>query len=133
VDRASMANSLEVRAPLLDHRLIELTTRIPSSLKLRGTVGKYIFKKSLESVLPEDVLYRKKMGFAVPLASWLRRDLKSMAEAVLFPSQPDPMLDRRGVERLWKQHQSGLRDCSTPLWTILMYRLWQQRFGTGGT
>ncbi|ALA59786.1 asparagine synthase (glutamine-hydrolyzing) [Nitrospira moscoviensis] len=133
VDRASMANSLEVRAPLLDHRLIELTTRIPSSLKLRGTVGKYIFKKSLESLLPEDVLYRKKMGFAVPLASWLRHDLKPMAEAVLFPSQPDPMLDRQGVERLWTQHQSGLRDLSTPLWTILMYRLWQQRFGTANT
>jgi asparagine synthase (glutamine-hydrolysing) len=122
-----------VRAPLLDHRLIELTTRIPSSLKLRGTVGKYIFKKSLEALLPEDVLYRKKMGFAVPLASWLRHDLKPMAEAVLFPGQRDPMLDRQGVERLWTQHQSGLRDLSTPLWTILMYRLWQQRFGAANT
>lgn len=128
VDRASMANSLEVRAPLLDHRLIELTTRIPSSLKLKGATGKYIFKKALESSLPAEVLYRKKMGFAVPLASWLRQDLKLMAEDLLLSSQPDSLLDRRGVELLWKQHQSGLRDRSTPLWTILMYRLWRRRF-----
>ncbi|MDX2253595.1 MAG: asparagine synthase (glutamine-hydrolyzing) [Nitrospira sp.] len=128
VDRASMANSLEVRAPLLDHRLIELTTRIPSSLKLKGVTGKYIFKKALEPSLPAGVLYRKKMGFAVPLASWLRQHLKPMAEDLLLSSQPDSLLDRRGVERLWKQHQSGLRDRSTSLWTILMYRLWRRKF-----
>ena len=128
VDRASMANSLEVRSPLLDHRFIELTTRIPSSLKLKGSVGKYIFKKSLERMVPDDVLYRKKMGFAVPLASWLRKDLKPMAESLLLESQPDGMLDKRGVERLWKEHQSGLRNRSTELWTLLMFRMWQQRF-----
>jgi asparagine synthase (glutamine-hydrolysing) len=131
VDRASMANSLEVRAPLLDHRLIEFTTRIPSSLKLRGATGKYIFKKSLESLLPADVLYRKKMGFAVPLASWLREDLKPMAEALLFPERPDPLLNRRGVQLLWAQHQGGLRDRSTALWTVMMYCLWRRQFGLG--
>ena len=128
VDRASMANSLEVRSPLLDHRFMELTARIPSSLKLRGSVGKYIFKKSLEKVVPDDVLYRKKMGFAVPLASWLRRDLKPMAESLLLGSQPDGILDKQGVERLWTEHQSGLRNRSTELWTLLMFRMWQQRF-----
>lgn len=129
VDRASMANSLEVRSPLLDHRFIELTARIPSSLKLKGAVGKYIFKKSLEKLVPDEVLYRKKMGFAVPLASWLRKDLKPMAESLLLTSQPDGMLDKRGVERLWKEHQSGLRNRSTELWTLLMFRLWQKTFG----
>lgn len=128
VDRASMANSLEVRAPLLDHRLIELTTRMPSSLKLKGSVGKYVFKKALETILPKDVLHRKKMGFAVPLASWLRKDLKAMTEDTLLGGQPDGILDKRGIERLWKQHQNGYRDCSTALWTVLMFRLWHQRF-----
>ncbi len=128
VDRASMANSLEVRSPLLDHRFMELTARMPSSLKLKGSIGKYIFKKSLENVVPEDVLYRKKMGFAVPLASWLRGELKPMAESLLLAGQPDGILDKLSVERLWKEHQSGLRNRSTELWTVLMFRLWQQKF-----
>lgn len=131
VDRASMATSLEVRSPLLDHRMIELASRIPSSFKLKGGIGKYIFKKSLESLLPSEVLYRKKMGFAVPLAAWLRQDLKPMAEDLLLAGPSDALLDRRGVEQLWRQHQSGLRDRSTPLWTILMYRLWRRRFCAG--
>ena len=76
VDRASMANSLEVRAPILDHKFMELAARIPSSLKLRGRVGKYIFKKTLEPLLPQSTLTRPKMGFAVPLAKWFRGPLK---------------------------------------------------------
>jgi asparagine synthase (glutamine-hydrolysing) len=79
-------------------------------------------------MLPNDVLYRKKMGFAVPLASWLRGDLKPMAESFLLADKQDGMLDKRGVERLWKEHQSGLRNRSTELWTLLMFRMWQQRF-----
>jgi asparagine synthase (glutamine-hydrolysing) len=128
VDRASMANSLEVRSPLLDHVLMELLTRMPSSLKLKGNVGKYIFKKSLEPILPKEILTRPKQGFAVPLAQWFRKDLKDAAAAVLF--EPDPMgvLDGKALEWLWSKHQSGLRDFSTPLWTVLMFRLWQQSY-----
>lgn len=133
VDRASMANSLEVRAPLLDHRFIEFTAKIPSSLKLKGSIGKYIFKKSLEKLIPEDILYRKKMGFAVPLASWLRNDLKPMAESLLLQKYSDGMLDNRAVERLWKEHQGGRRNRATELWTLLMFRLWQQRFSKGNS
>src|SRR5258708_28628054 len=70
VDRASMAVSLEVRAPLLDHRLMETAARIPSELKLKDGVGKYIFKKAMEDVLPKDIIYRKKQGFAFALANW---------------------------------------------------------------
>ena len=76
VDRASMANSLEVRCPLLDHRLMELIAQIPSGLKLHTDIGKYIFKKALEPVLPQSILQRRKLGFAVPLAEWFRGDLK---------------------------------------------------------
>lgn len=130
VDRASMANSLEVRAPMLDHRLIELTARMPSSLKLKGATGKYILKKSLEKLLPHDVLYRRKMGFAVPLASWLRQDLKPMAESLLLERDSAGMLDQQGIKRIWNEHQSGLRNRATELWTVLMFRMWQSRFAT---
>ena len=77
VDRASMAHSLEVRVPLLDHELIEWVSGLPSSIKLRGGEGKYIFKKALEPHLPNDILYRNKMGFSMPLARWLRGPLRS--------------------------------------------------------
>lgn len=129
VDRASMANSLEVRAPLLDHKFMELIATIPSSMKLRGTIGKYILKKSLHGLLPDEVLYRPKMGFGVPIAEWLRKDLKDMADNLLFSSQDDGVLNRTTVRRVWNEHQSGLRNRSTELWTLLMFRLWQQKLG----
>lgn len=131
VDRASMANSLEVRAPLLDHRLIELTARMPSSLKLKGAMGKYILKKSFEPLLPQEILYRPKMGFGVPIGGWLRKEMRPMAEAQLLEGDSNGMLDKRGVARLWNEHQSGLRDRSTELWTLLMFRLWQEEIGRG--
>jgi asparagine synthase (glutamine-hydrolysing) len=128
VDRASMANSLEVRCPILDHEFIQLVARIPSALKLRDGQGKYIFKKALRMLLPRDVLTRRKQGFAVPLASWFRGDLKEMASDLLLSQDPLGILQSPAVNLLWKQHQSGIRDHSTALWTILMYRLWQKTF-----
>lgn len=130
VDRASMAVSLEVRCPLLDHRFMSLAARIPSRLKLRGREGKYIFKRAMRAMLPPQVLSRRKKGFVVPLAEWLRGDLREYAHHVLFDrAAVDGLLNRPVVERLWKQHQSGLRDNARPLWTILMFRLWQKNFG----
>ena len=128
VDRASMANSLEVRAPILDHRFMELAARIPSSLKLRGRVGKYIFKKSLEPLLPQSTLTRPKMGFAVPLARWFRHELKEMAHEVILGRHAEYFTEPRIVEKIWGEHQRGFRDRSTELWTLLMFRLWQRRF-----
>ena len=128
VDRASMANSLEVRAPILDHKFMELAARIPAGLKLRGIEGKYIFKKALEGCLPKSILYRKKMGFAVPLARWFRGELKEMAYETIFCSQHDEFLDRPTEQKIWREHQSGLRDRSTELWTLFMFRLWQRNF-----
>ncbi len=133
VDRASMANSLEVRAPILDHKFMELAATIPSSLKLRGRIGKFVFKKALEGRLPREVLYREKMGFGVPMASWLRKDLKEMAEGVLLAGGDDGLLNRSTVEQVWKEHQSGFRDRSTELWTLFMFRMWQRKFaGSAG-
>jgi asparagine synthase (glutamine-hydrolysing) len=128
VDRASMANSLEVRSPLLDHVLMELMARMPSSLKLKGNTGKYIFKKSLEPVLPREILTRRKQGFGVPVAEWFREDLKEAAAAVLLQNDPMGVLNAKEIADLWSKHQSGLRDFSTPLWTLLMFRLWQENY-----
>jgi asparagine synthase (glutamine-hydrolysing) len=123
VDRASMAHSLEVREPLMDHPLVEWLASLPSSLKLRGREGKYLLKKSQEPNLPTDVLYRPKMGFAVPLARWFRGPLRDrVQQAVLGSVLADTGYFRRPVlQRLVEQHQSGIRDHSSSLWTLLMF------------
>ena len=127
VDRASMAVSLEVRAPLLDHKLMERAASIPASFKLRNTNGKYILKKALEPLLPNDILYRKKQGFAIPLKTWFRRELKEIAHAELF-SYDDGILDRAYLEKIWNQHQKNQFDRSAYLWSVLMFRKWQHTF-----
>jgi asparagine synthase (glutamine-hydrolysing) len=123
VDRASMAHALEVREPLLDHKLVEWASRLPASLKLHGGEGKYVFKKALEHYLPNEILYRKKMGFAVPLASWFRGPLKEkVRQAVLGPTlAATGYFNADYLCELVDHHQSGLRDYSTPLWTLLMF------------
>jgi asparagine synthase (glutamine-hydrolysing) len=123
VDRASMAHSLEVREPLMDHELVEWLATLPSHLKLRGGEGKYLFKKSMEPHLPRDVLYRPKMGFAVPLARWFRGPLRQRVRASLLggPLADSGWFDLQAIGRLVEQHESGARDHSTPLWTLLMY------------
>jgi asparagine synthase (glutamine-hydrolysing) len=131
VDRASMAVSLEVRAPLLDHHLMEQAARIPSSLKLRGRQGKYIFKKAMATSLPPDILYRAKQGFAVPLAHWFRNELKEMAHEAILGVQDD-ILDPRYLEKIWTEHQRRTFDRSAYLWAVLMFRKWQQVFRSGG-
>jgi len=125
VDRASMANSLEVRCPLLDHKLLELIARIPSGLKLRQNQGKYIFKKSLENVLPRPILERKKKGFAVPVAEWFRGELKDMAYEKVV-GRRDDVLNPGFLKRCWDQHQQRERDWSAMLWCVLMFRTWQE-------
>jgi asparagine synthase (glutamine-hydrolysing) len=122
VDRASMAHSLEVRVPLLDHRLVEWASSLPPGLKLRGSTGKYILKKTLEPDLPHDVLYRTKMGFNVPLAAWLRGPLAQRARDALLTGAIagcgyfEPAM----LDRLVRQHAAGRRDHSATLWSLLM-------------
>jgi len=128
VDRASMAHGLEVRVPILDHEFVEWLAGLPPELKLRGRQGKYLFKKSLESRLPNEILYRAKMGFAVPLASWFRGPLRERVKsALLGPRMMDSgIFDRRFLQQLVDQHQSGRRDFSTPIWTLLMFEAFQR-------
>jgi asparagine synthase (glutamine-hydrolysing) len=123
VDRASMAHSLEVREPLMDHPLVEWLATLPSSLKLKGREGKYFFKKSLEDRLPMDVLYRPKMGFAVPLDRWFRGPLKERVRAAVLGERlaATGMFNAAYLEHLVDAHQSGARDYSGPLWSLLMF------------
>jgi len=135
VDRASMAVSLEVRCPILDHKFMEYVARIPPRMKLRGREGKSIFKKALAHRLPEDVLYRPKMGFSVPVAEWLRRELREYAHELIFEgSITRQMLNPDAVARMWNRHQAGLRNHSAELWTLmtlnLWYRMWGERAGS---
>lgn len=123
VDRASMAHSLEVREPLMDHELIEWLATLPSSHKLRAGEGKAVFKKAFEPLLPHDVLYRPKMGFSVPLASWLRGPLAGrMRESVLSDRMADTgYFHRPTIGRLVDEHLGGRHDHSTALWTLVMF------------
>ncbi len=123
VDRASMAHSLEVRVPILDHKLVEWMSGLSPDLKLRGREGKYILKKALEPHLPGDILYRPKMGFAVPLANWFRGPLRQrVRDAVLGPVLAETgYFEPRFLKELVDQHQSGRRDNSAALWSLLMF------------
>ena len=123
VDRASMAHSLEVREPLMDHRLVEWLASLPSTLKIHRGEGKVLLKKASERWLPREILYRRKMGFAVPLAGWFRGSLrKRVREVALGPVLADSgLFDRRRLERIVDAHQSGQRDFSASLWTLLMF------------
>jgi asparagine synthase (glutamine-hydrolysing) len=123
VDRASMANSLEVRVPLLDHTFVEWAASLPRHLLLRRGEGKSVFKRALEPYLPRETLYRPKMGFAVPLARWFRGPLRARMHEVLAGGElaKTGLFDLAAVGSFVEQHESGLRDHSATLWLLLMF------------
>ena len=129
VDRASMAHALEVRVPLLDHEFVEWVSGLSPDLKLHGREGKHIFKKSLQPYLSDDILYRSKMGFSVPLASWFRGPLRQrLREALLGSTLADTgIFDQNFLRQLVDQHQSGARDHSASLWALLMFEAFQRQ------
>jgi asparagine synthase (glutamine-hydrolysing) len=128
MDIATMAHSVEARSPLLDHRVMELAASIPADLKLRNLESKRILKAALRGRVPDEVLDRPKMGFAVPLARWFREDLRSLPEDVLL----DPVAVRRGyfrrgaVEEMIVDHRTGRADHSFRLWILLQLELWHR-------
>ncbi len=123
VDRASMAHSLEVREPLMDHKFVEWLARLPRSLKIRGQEGKWLLKKAMEPKLPHDVMYRPKMGFSVPLARWFRGPLRDRVRSAIRGGllAETGYFNETVLARLCAQHESGLRDHSAALWTLLMF------------
>jgi asparagine synthase (glutamine-hydrolysing) len=122
VDRASMAHSLEVRVPFLDHRFVEWAASLPSSVKLQRGEGKAVLKKALEPLLPSEVLYREKMGFAVPLDVWFRGSLRdSMLDSLKGPTlNQSGLFDTDFLRRIGSDHRSGRRNYSAILWALLM-------------
>ncbi len=123
VDRASMAHSLEVREPLMDHPLIEWLAALRSSEKIRGQEGKYLLKKAMEPYLPDEVLYRPKMGFAVPLARWFRGPLKGRVQQAILGERlaATGWFNTDYLKHLVEAHNSGMRDYSASIWTLLMF------------
>ncbi len=127
VDRASMAVALEVRVPLLDHRVVEFSWRLPQRLKLRGGQGKWLLRQVAYKYVPQKLLDRPKMGFGVPIDTWLRGPLKEWAGDLLTP----PALSRAGlidpapVAAKWGEHQSGARNWQHLLWNVLMFEAWR--------
>ncbi len=123
VDRASMATSLEVRVPMLDHELIEWAATLPPSFRLRGREGKYLLKKAMEKRLPDEILYRQKMGFSVPLADWFRGPLRArVQERLLGETLGDTgFFDTDFIKRMIDDHNSGIRNSSAAIWALLMF------------
>jgi asparagine synthase (glutamine-hydrolysing) len=128
-----MATSIESRVPFLDHEFVEFSTRVPARLKIRNGAGKYIVKKAVEGLLPNEIIYRKKMGFPTPLREWLLdararglfewlRDSNSFAAAYI---------DRTELERLVMRQQSGAEDGTDRIWRLLTLQVWGDLFFTG--
>ena len=130
VDRMSMAHGLEVRAPFLDHRVVEFLAGLPSQLKLRRGTTKFILRETMRPLLPPEVLSKRKHGFEAPISRWLRHELRESVEDILFSSraQQRGIFDHRTVKQLWADHLAGVTDGGHRLWILLMLELWFLRF-----
>ncbi|HET8800081.1 MAG TPA: asparagine synthase (glutamine-hydrolyzing) [Marinobacter sp.] len=130
VDRMSMANSLETRAPLLDYRVVEYAAAIPAALKLKGAEKKFVLKDTFSQLLDDEILYRKKMGFSVPLAQWLRSEIRELVEPLFVsPSSGLSLCFRMDeVEKLWRAHLAGDNRYTQELWSMAVFALWHEHY-----
>ena len=130
VDIASMANSLEARSPFLDHKVIEFAASLPENLKMRRFETKSLLKKVAARLVPKEVVYRRKMGFGVPVGKWFRGEMKDFVRSVLLSetSLNRGIIKRSMIEKYVSEHTNGERDHAFQIWTLLMLELWFQRF-----
>jgi asparagine synthase (glutamine-hydrolysing) len=129
VDRASMAASLEARAPFLDHRLIEFTARLPTSMNLVGGIGKRLLRRSLYRYVPRELVERPKTGFGVPIDYWLRNELRDWAEELLSERRlkAEGVINARPIREAWRRHLVGNRQEHHRLWSVLMFQSWLEQ------
>ena len=129
LDRAAMASSLETRVPFLDHNLIEYVFKIPHSLKFRNGHGKWILKKILNQYVPKNLTERPKMGFEIPLGSWLRGPLRDWAENLLNEKRlnQENFFNAKLVRNKWLEHLNGKKNWHHHLWDILMFQAWLEK------
>jgi asparagine synthase (glutamine-hydrolysing) len=134
VDRASMAVSLETRAPFLDHRVAEVAARIPVSMKMRGGAGKLILRQLLGRELPSALFERPKAGFCVPVGEWIRAELRPWAEELLDPAAlgSEGWFDVAAIRARWRDHVAGSRDHTPSLWSVLMFQAWLREQQSSG-
>jgi asparagine synthase (glutamine-hydrolysing) len=130
VDRASMAVGLEARVPILDHRVVELSWRLPRKLKVRDGRGKWILREILYKHVPRAVVDRDKMGFSVPLEQWLRGPLRSWAGDLLLSTGPEGLLRRAVVVKEWDRFLAGDSTNSAGIWALVMFRGWENQWAT---
>jgi asparagine synthase (glutamine-hydrolysing) len=130
MDRMAMANSLEVRSPLLDHHVIEFAAGLPSEMKYHGRTSKYLLKRFAERRVPPSVIHRPKMGFSIPLASWLRGELRPMAEDLLLSERAlgRSYFQPETIRGMWTRHQEGQRNHAHHLWALMVLELWHRMF-----
>jgi asparagine synthase (glutamine-hydrolysing) len=130
VDRMSMANSLEARVPFLDYTFVEFAATIPSDLKLRGLVSKYILKKSMGKLLPHEILYRKKQGFSIPMKNWLKDELQGLMSELLSPGRirEDGFFNEDYTKKIIQQHIEGKRNNAHQIWSLMLFNLWYEKY-----
>ena len=131
-DKMGMATSVEARVPFLDHRFADLMFNIPASMKVKRLNGKYIFKKSMERLLPKEIIYRKKAGFPTPISKWIGHDLRQPVTEILCDSGGHGYFDRKVVRRLLDEHITGVENHANVLFPILNFDLWYQAFFDSG-
>ncbi|HEX9314697.1 MAG TPA: asparagine synthase-related protein, partial [Actinomycetota bacterium] len=129
MDIATMANSLEARSPLLDHKVMEFAASLPSDMKIRGRTSKWLLRRAGRGWIPDEVLDRPKMGFGVPVAAWLRNELRDLVHDALtdVTARSRPYFEPATVDRLLEEHEAGTVH-GARLWTLLCFELWQRAF-----
>ena len=133
VDRTSMMVSLEARVPILDHKLVEFAATIPPAVLFNGQKPKHLFKKVAERLLPKEVVYRPKMGFAVPIAQWIKKEWKDLSHDLVLGERARKrnILNSDYVKRVMSEHQMGRRPHDNTIWTLMVLELWFREFIDG--